>query len=47
MAMENGPFVYGLPIKNGDFQGLCEFTTGYKLLYMYINIYASRKSYIL
>jgi hypothetical protein len=23
IAMENGPFIDGLPIKNGDFQGLC------------------------
>jgi hypothetical protein len=23
MAMENGPFIHGLPIKNGDFPWLC------------------------
>ena len=23
IAMENGPFIDGLPIKNGDFQWLC------------------------
>jgi hypothetical protein len=31
IAMENGPFIDGLPIKNGDFQGLCEFTRGYHI----------------
>jgi hypothetical protein len=24
IAMENGPFIDGLPIKNGDFPWLCE-----------------------
>jgi hypothetical protein len=27
--MENGPFIDGLPIKNGDFPWLCEITRGY------------------
>ena len=26
IAMENGPFIDGLPIKNGDFPWLCEIT---------------------
>ena len=28
IAMENGPFIDGLPIKNGDFPWLCEKTDG-------------------
>jgi len=30
IAMENGPFIDGLPIKNGDFPWLCEITRGYR-----------------
>ena len=26
IAIENGPFIYGLPIKNGDFPWLCQIT---------------------
>ena len=29
--MENGPFIDGLPIKNGDFPWLSLFTRGYPL----------------
>ena len=31
IAMENGPCIDGLPIKNGDFQWLCSITRGYLL----------------
>ena len=37
IAMENGPFVDGLPIKNGDFPWLCLITRGY--IY-YIDIFS-------
>jgi hypothetical protein len=29
IAMENGPFIEGLPIKNGDFPWLCYITRWY------------------
>jgi len=29
IAMGNGPFIDGLPIKNGDFPWLCQITRGY------------------
>ena len=29
IAMENGTFIDGLPIKNGDFPWLCKITRGY------------------
>ena len=29
IAMENGPFIDGLPIKNSDFPWLCWITRGY------------------
>ena len=29
IAMENSPFIDGLPIKNGDFPWLCYITRGY------------------
>jgi hypothetical protein len=32
IAMENGPFIDGLPIKNGDFPWLCEITRWYPLV---------------
>ena len=33
--MENGPFIDGLPIKNGDFLWLCYITKGYLFLGLY------------
>ena len=30
--MENGPFIDGLPIKNGDFPWLCQITRGQFLI---------------
>ena len=38
-AMENGPFIDGLPIKNGDFPWLCLFTRGYIYICIYIDRY--------
>ena len=35
IATENGPFIDGLPIKNGDFPWLCQITTGYIYIYKY------------
>ena len=36
--MENGPFIDGLPIKNGDFPWLCQITRGYILCYTVLSI---------
>ena len=33
IASENGPFIDGLPIKNGDFPWLCYITRGYIYTY--------------
>ena len=38
IAMENGPFIDGLPIENGDFPWLCWITRGYMYIYIYICI---------
>ena len=38
IAMENGPFIDGLPIKNDDFPWLCQITRWY-ILYNLYNLY--------
>ena len=36
IAMENGPFIDGLPIKNGDFPWLCQINRGYQQLMFFV-----------
>jgi hypothetical protein len=49
--MENGPFINGLPIKNGDFPWLCQVTKGYhypikhRYLDTYLNNYPINHDY--